>query len=133
LIYWISLFSAGESDLQLGGRLKTMKMIKQRPLPNGEVAMDCGVCAIAMLTDLPYEKILADNPNYREINDHQGMRYLQLLGFQVNRQNENDPPIGMRLYCGVTARKDGALIVHAVAVDESGHIFDPANGAENTR
>jgi hypothetical protein len=76
-----------------------MKMTKQRPLPNGEVAMDCGVCTIAMLADLPYEKVLADNPNYREISDRQWMCYLQLLGFQVDQQDENDPPRG----CGYTA------------------------------
>jgi len=69
-----------------------MKMIKQRPLPNGQVAMDCGVCTIAMLADLPYEKVLADNPNYKEISDRQWMCYLQILGFQVDQQDENDPP-----------------------------------------
>ena len=63
------------------------------------------------------------------MSDRYWMRYLELLGFKVDQQDENDPPIGMRLYCGVTGQKDGANIVHAVAVDESGHIFDPTNGA----
>lgn len=64
-----------------------MKMIKQRPLANGEVAVDCGVCTIAMLADLPYERVLADNPNYREMSDRYWMRYLELLGFQVDERN----------------------------------------------
>ncbi len=34
-------------------------MIKQRPTNDGEIAMDCGVCVIAMLVDLSYEKVLA--------------------------------------------------------------------------
>jgi len=34
-------------------------MVKQRITGDGTVAMDCGVCVIAMLTDLPYEKVLA--------------------------------------------------------------------------
>jgi hypothetical protein len=115
--------------MEFGRRSKKMKMIKQRPLPHDEVAMDYGVCTIAMLADLTYEKVLADNPNYREITDYQWMRYLQSLGFQVDEQDKGDLPIGMRLYCGVTGCKDGVKIVHAVAVDESGRIFDPANGA----
>ena len=82
-----------------------------------------------MLTDLPYEKILAEMPQYRLTNDHDWMRYLILLGFQVDQVDENDPPIGSRLYCGVTAVLDGKTIVHAVAIDESGRIFDPAIGA----
>jgi hypothetical protein len=47
-----------------------MKMIKQTKIDDGTVAMDCGVCVIAMLTDLPYEKVLADMPNYRATSDH---------------------------------------------------------------
>lgn len=104
-------------------------MIKQKPLANGEVAMDCGVCTIAMLGDLSYERVLTDNPDYRGMTDRYWMHYLKLLGFQVEEEDENEPPTGMRLYCGVTGQKDGVTIVHAIAVDECGHIFDPANGA----
>ncbi len=91
--------------------------------------MDCGLCTLAMLTDLPYEKILADMPEYRVTNDHDWMRYLNLLGFQVDQVDENDPPVGSRLYCGVTAIVSGRTIVHAVAIDECGRIFDPSTSA----
>ena len=82
-----------------------------------------------MLTGLPYEKILADMPNYRATNDHDWMRYLILLGFQVDQVDENDPPAGSRLYCGVTAVVNSRTIVHAVAIDECGRIFDPSTNA----
>ena len=91
--------------------------------------MDCGLCTVAMLTDLPYEKVFADMPQYGMINDHDWMRHLNLLGFQVDQVDKNDPPVGSRLYCGVTAILNGKTIHHAVAIDESGRIFDPANGA----
>src|SRR5438309_4481569 len=103
-----------------------MRMVKQRPTTDGTTAMDCGLCTIAMLTDLPYEKILADVPNYKSLNDHDWMHYVQLLGFDVTQIDEHSPPLGSPLYCGVTAIKDGATICHAVAVDEDGRIFDPA-------
>ncbi len=91
--------------------------------------MDCGLCAVAMLTDLPYEKILAEVPQYRVTNDHDWMHYLIRLGFQVDQVDENAPPTGSRLYCGVTAVLNGETVHHALAIDEFGRIFDPANGA----
>lgn len=106
-----------------------MKMIKQRPTAGGTIAMDCGVCVTAMLADVSYEKVLADNPNYRGTSDHGWMRYLNLLGFQVEQMDEKAPPTGCRLYCGVIGNVNGKEIPHAIAVDESGRIFDPANGA----
>jgi hypothetical protein len=106
-----------------------MKMVKQRPTAGGAIAMDCGVCVIAMLADLSYEKVLADNPNYRGTSDHDWMRYLNLLGFQVDQVDENAPPSCQRLYCGIIATPNGKEIRHAIAVDEAGWIFDPANGA----
>jgi hypothetical protein len=57
------------------------------------------------------------------------MRYLNLLGFEVDQVHENAPPAGHRLYCGVIDKLNGEEIRHAIAVDESGQIFDPANGA----
>jgi hypothetical protein len=106
-----------------------MKMIKQRPTGDGTIAMDCGVCVIAMLTDLSYEKVLADMPNYRGASTFDWMRYLNLLGFQVDQVDDDTPPRGYRLYCGVTANLNGEEIRHAIAVDEEGKVFDPANGA----
>jgi hypothetical protein len=106
-----------------------MRMIKQQPPGDGNVAMDCGVCVIAMLTDLSYEKVLADMPTYRTTSNFDWMRYLNLLGFQVDQVDEHAPPPGEPLYCGVIATLNGEEIRHAIAVDEEGRIFDPANGA----
>jgi hypothetical protein len=106
-----------------------MKMIKQRPTGDGTIAMDCGVCVIAMLTDLSYEKVLADMPNYRGASNFDWMRYLNLLGFQLDQVDENAPPAGDRLYCGVIGNRNGEEVRHAIAIDEQGRIFDPANGA----
>jgi hypothetical protein len=104
-------------------------MVKQKAASDGRVAMDCAVCAISMLTDLPYKKVLADNPNYRITSDHDWMRYLNLLGFQVDQVDENAPPLGTPLFCAVAGNYNGRVIPHAIAVDEEGRIFDPANGA----
>jgi len=104
-------------------------MVKQRITGDGTVAMDCGVCVIAMLTDLPYEKVLADNPHYRTISDFGWMHYLDLLGFEATQVDENSPPSGHLLYCGIDTNLGGKRIAHAIAVNEDGRIFDPANGA----
>lgn len=104
-------------------------MVKQRATSDDTVAMDCGVCAIAMLTDMPYEKVLADNPNYRTTSDHDWMQYLNLLGFQVDQVDENNLPTSQRLFCAVAGNAHGRIVPHAIAVDEEGKIFDPANGA----
>jgi hypothetical protein len=80
-----------------------MKITKQRATGDGTVATDCGLCVIAMLTDL--------------------------LGFQVDQVDENAPPLGQRLFCAVAGNVGGRVIPHAIAVDEAGRIFDPANGA----
>jgi hypothetical protein len=85
-----------------------------------------------MLTDLPYEQILADIPQYRMTNDYDWMRYLNRLGFQVDQVDENNPPVGSPLYCGVTAVLNGKTIVHAVAIDECGRIFDPRHRCTGT-
>jgi len=56
-----------------------MRMVKQRPITDGTIAIDCGVCPVAMLTDLPYEKMLADIPHYHATSHHDWMRYFNLL------------------------------------------------------
>src|SRR5580692_3185299 len=101
-----------------------MRMVKQKPASDGTVAMDCAVCVIAMLTDLPYEKVLADNPNYRTTSDQDWVRYLNLLGFQVHQVDEHIPSSGQRLLCMVVGNVGNQIIPHAVAVDEVGRIFD---------
>ena len=72
---------------------------------------------------------MGDVPGYRLVNDHLWMHYLNLLGFQVDQADENNPPKGVPLYCGITAMLNGKCVHHAIAVDELGRIFDPANGA----
>ena len=57
-----------------------MRMVEQGPITDG-IATDCGVCVIAMLTELPDQKVLADIPHYRAASNHDWMRYLNLLGF----------------------------------------------------
>ena len=106
-----------------------MTLIKQRRTDDGTIAMDCGVCVVAMLTDLSYEKVLADNPNYRAMSDHGWMRYLNLLGFEVQQLDQHASPSGHRLFCGVIGNFNGKETPHAIAVDESGWIFDSANGS----
>jgi hypothetical protein len=104
-------------------------MVKQKPTVDGTVAMDCAVCVIAMLTELTYEKILADMPNYRFTSDLAWMQYLNLLGFEVDQADEKAPPLGNRLFCAVFGTVGGKVIPHAVAVDELNRIFDPATDA----
>jgi hypothetical protein len=48
-----------------------MKMIKQRPTPDGTIAVDCGVCVIAMLTDLPFNVEL--HPDVIVLCDRSGL------------------------------------------------------------
>ena len=57
-----------------------MRMVEQGPITDG-IATDYGVCVIAMLTDLPHQKVLADIPHHRAASNHDWMRYLNLLGF----------------------------------------------------
>jgi hypothetical protein len=95
-----------------------MKMIEQRPTDDGTIAMDSSVCVIATVTDLSYRKVRPDIPHYRGTSDQEWMRYLNLLGFQVEQVDENAPPAGHPLYCGVTANANGEQIRHAIAVDE---------------
>ena len=64
-----------------------MRMVKQRPITDGTIAIDCGVCPVAMLTDLPYEKVLADIPHYHATSHHDWMRYFNLLGFRESSKN----------------------------------------------
>ena len=106
-----------------------MRMVKQKPASDGSVALDCAVCVIAMLTDLPYEKVLADNPSYRTTSDHGWMRYLNLLGFQSRRWTKLLRHWARDSFCAIAGNVDGRTIPHAIAVDEEGRIFDPANGA----
>jgi len=64
-------------------------------------------------------------PNYRATSDHDWMRYLNLLGFQVDQVDENAPPSGHRLFCAVSGKVGGKEIPHAIAVDESAESSTP--------
>jgi hypothetical protein len=46
-----------------------MRMVEQRLITDG-IAMDYGVCVIAMLTDLSDQKVLVDIPHYRATSNH---------------------------------------------------------------
>jgi hypothetical protein len=67
-----------------------MRMVKQRPITDGTITIDCGVCPVAMLTDLPYEKVLADIPHYRATSHHDWMRYFNLLTLFSTRRPTRD-------------------------------------------
>ncbi len=57
---------------------------------NGTITIDCGVCPVAMLTDLAYEKVLADIPHYRATSHHDWMRYFNLLTLFSTRRPTRD-------------------------------------------
>jgi hypothetical protein len=112
-------------------------MVKQ-----GTGSNDCGACVVAMLTDRTKEEILAE-VGPPEKPDYFWLNYMQTLGLVVVEDVRDDPgfdrafawnemfngnltlPLGSRYYCSVRTAK-GA---HAVAVDESGMVFDPSTSA----
>jgi len=67
-----------------------MRMVKQRPITDGTIAIECGVCPVAMLADLPYEKVLADIPHYHATSHHDWMRYFNLLTLFSTRRPTRD-------------------------------------------
>jgi hypothetical protein len=117
--------------------LLVMKMVKQAVGSN-----ECGLCAVAMLTDRTKEEILADVAN-PENPDHVWLNYMEALGYLLE-DVRNDPgfdrtfawrnmfngylalPQGNRYYCTVLTAINRA---HAVAIDEFGMVFDPSTGA----
>lgn len=111
-------------------------MVKQAASSN-----ECGLCVVAMLIDCEKQDILAqvggpEKPDYFWLN------YMRSLGF-VLEDVRDDPQFdrslawsgmfngylslspGSRYYCSVYCGNR----VHAVAVDETGMVFDPRTSA----
>lgn len=113
-----------------------MRMVKQAPNSN-----ECGACVVAMLTDRTKEEILADVGD-PEKPDYFWLNYMGSLGFELD-DARNLPgfdtslawpgtfnghlnlPLGHRYYCSIVVPSG----VHAIAVDEAGHVFDPSTAA----
>jgi hypothetical protein len=99
-----------------------VQLIKQRNL------RDCAVCAVAMLADLPYERVLADNPNYEGQRDQEWIDYLRSLGFHVRRTALLGR--GHRYFCiAAWETESDPSKTHAIAVDEKNSVYDPSSGA----
>jgi hypothetical protein len=110
-----------------------MQMVKQRVGTN-----ECGACTVAMLTEHTLEEILAVVPK-PEMPDYFWLNLMQAKGFVVSDVRD-DPnfdrtfawdgmfnghlklPLGSRYYCSIRCPAG----VHAVAIDESGLLFDPS-------
>src|ERR1700686_1160561 len=117
--------------------LLVMKMVKQAVGSN-----ECGLCAVAMLTDRTKEEILAEVAN-PENPDYFWLNYMHALGYRL-QDVRDDPgfdqtfawdrmfnghlalPLGDRYYCSV---RTGVSRPHAIAIDESGMVFDPSTSA----
>jgi len=67
-----------------------MRMVKQRPITDGTIAIDCGVSRCHVDGDLPYEKVLADIPHYHATSQHDWMRYFNLLTLFSTRRPTRD-------------------------------------------
>lgn len=99
-----------------------MELIRQR------LSSDCAVCTVAMLSDTPYEQILADNPDFERQTDEAWLAYLKSLGFQIRRSSIFTA--GHRYFCVATVAEDrDPMNSHAIAVDENLRVFDPSPNA----
>lgn len=113
-----------------------MQMVKQRVGSN-----ECGACVVAMLTDHTLQEILAVVPG-PEMPDYFWLNFMQAHGFTVADVSDDQnfdrrlawdgmfdgylkPPLGSRYYCSI--RTPGG--VHAIAINESGTLFDPSPSA----
>jgi hypothetical protein len=123
-----------------------MQMVKQQP-GSGQ----CGLCAVAMLTDRTREEMLVDFPNCETTADYDWLNYMRhALGFTLEDPRDDDGfdrtltcdgrvfsghfklPMGFRYYCTIVVVKSGVEVPHAVAIDENGMVFDPSNSAPPT-
>jgi hypothetical protein len=104
------------------GEVLGVELIKQRSL------RDCAVCVVAMLTESPYESVLAHNPNYESQPDEQWIDYIRTLKFRVRRTTLILP--GHRYFCIVSKETEGdPRNSHAIGIDEQGRVFDPSTRA----
>jgi hypothetical protein len=81
-----------------------------------------------MLADLPYERVLADNPSYEHQTDQEWIDYLRSLGFHVRRTALFGR--GHRYFCiAALETETDPRKTHAIAVDEQNTVYDPSSGA----
>jgi hypothetical protein len=88
---------------------------------------DCGLCVVAMLTDLPYERALADNPEYENTTDQSWIDYIRALGVKIRRTRLLIR--GYRHFEIVDIGDGIPTNSHAIAIDEMGNVFDPSTRA----
>jgi hypothetical protein len=88
---------------------------------------DCTVCVVAMLADLPYERVLADNPDYEKNTDQTWIDYIRGLGFEIRRTQLLNR--GYRHFAIVDIGDGVPTHCHAIAIDETGNVFDPETRA----
>jgi len=134
--------AAGGSEVEDHGRIVAdrreplMRMVKQSPNSN-----ECGACVVAMLTGCTKEEVLADACD-PEKPDYFWHNYMAGLGFElIDARNlpgfdktlawtdmvngHLNLPLASRYYCSIGSPAG----VHAVAVDEEGHVLDPSTAA----
>jgi glyoxylase-like metal-dependent hydrolase (beta-lactamase superfamily II) len=108
------------------GKVLGVELIKQRSL------RDCALCVVAMLTESPYESVLAHNPNYESQTDEQWIDYIRTLKFRVRRTTLILP--GHRYFCIVSKETEGdPRNSHAIGIDEQGRVFDPFDSRARSR
>jgi hypothetical protein len=106
------------------GKVLGVDLIKQRS------PRDCALCVVAMLTESPYESVLAHNPNYENQTDEGWINYIRTLSFRVRRTTLILP--GHRYFCIVSEETEhDPRNSHAIGIDERGRVFDPATRAPN--
>jgi hypothetical protein len=88
---------------------------------------DCALCVVAILADLPYEQVLADNPEYENTTDQAWVDYIRGLGFEIRRTRLLNP--GYRHFAIVDIGDGQPAHSHAIAIDETGKVFDPSTRA----
>lgn len=82
-----------------------------------------------MLTDLPYERVLADNPEYEKTTDQIWIDYIRQQGFEIRRTRLLNR--GYRHFAIVDIGDGVPTNSHAIAIDETGNVFDPSTRAPN--
>jgi hypothetical protein len=102
---------------------------------------ECGACVVAMLTGHTKEEILGEVPG-PEKPDYFWLNFMHRLGFVLEdvRNDKNldktlawdgmfnghlSLPCGSRYYCSIRV----PLGTHAIAIDETGMVYDPSTSA----
>jgi hypothetical protein len=116
-----------------------MQMVKEERDSN-----QCGLCVVAMLTDRTREELLAAFPHYEKMADWNWLNYIRSLGFDLQDPHDDqgfdrtrvcDGNVfaghfklsqGYRNYCSVSVPTMQIYGAHAIAIDETGMVFDPS-------